>query len=94
MKNKCKGNKADVDVKTSITPILDNGTYWAHSENILLSALSDPNGAIRKRAITHILKKRNDESFKAHKKAAENKIKQMKKCSFKKQSFCKTSSRL
>ena len=79
--------KYPVDVKTSITPILDNGTYWAHSENILLSALSDPNGAIRKRAITHILKIRNDESFKAHKKAAENKIKQMKKCSFKKQRF-------
>ena len=38
-----------------------------------------------KRAITHILKIRNDESFKAHKKVAENKIKQMKKCSFKKQ---------
>ena len=45
-------------------PIWENGLYWLHSENMLLSALSDENQLVRKRAVDQILKIRNDKSFK------------------------------
>ena len=73
------------DVWAEVKPIWENGLYWLHSENMLLSALSDEDRLVRKRAIDQILKIRNDESFKALVKKDEVQLKKDKKCSYKKQ---------
>ena len=72
-------------VLKGVSSIFENGLYWCHSENILLSALSDEDSKIREKAVKHILRIRNDSAFKAIIKKEENDIKKLKKCTFKKQ---------
>lgn len=73
------------DIRDAIEPILANGTYWAHSENLLLSALSDSDPTIRAKAVSQILRIRNDGSMKERVKKEEQNLKQKKKCTYKRQ---------
>ena len=73
------------DVKAYVRPILDNGTYWAHSENILLSALSDKDVVIRTQAVNQILKIRNNETLKEEVRKKQHQLRQKKKCPYKRQ---------
>ena len=75
------------EVRDEVIPIFENGLDHCHSENLLLAVLADSDKAVRRRGIEHILKIRNDESFKAKAFAQQKKIKRQKKCAFKQQSF-------
>ena len=63
----------------------ENGLYWGHSENLILSALSDEDSRIREKTVNQILRIWNDSAFKEIIKKEENEIKKTKKCTFKKQ---------
>ena len=51
-------------VQDVVLPIFQNGTFWLHSENVLLAALADDRQNVRNQAINQILKIRNDERIK------------------------------
>ena len=72
-------------VLKGVSTIFENGLYWCHSENLILSALADEDSRTREKAVAQILKIRNDPTFKALKNKEENEIKRAKKCTFKKQ---------
>ena len=82
------------EVRDEVIPIFENGLYHCHSENLLLAVLADSDKAVRRRGIAHILKIRNDESFKAKAFAQQKKIKRQKKCAFKQQSLSKATNKL
>ena len=42
----------------------ENGLYWGHSENLILSALSDEDSRIREKTVNQILRIWNDSAFK------------------------------
>ena len=46
-----------------IKPILANGSYWFHSENLILSALSDPQREVRSKAVNRIKQIRNHKNL-------------------------------
>ena len=46
-----------------IKPILANGSYWFHSENLILSALSDPQREVRSNAVNRIKQIRYDKNL-------------------------------
>ena len=48
----------------AVSSIFENGLFWCHSKNMLLSALSDEDSKIREKAVNQILKIRNDCGFK------------------------------
>ena len=47
----------------AVSSIFENGLFWCHSKNMLLSALSDEDSKIREKAVNQILKIRNDCKF-------------------------------
>ena len=73
------------EVKDAVMPIFNNGCFWFHSENLLLAALADSRETRRKQAVDQILRIRNDEDFKAKAESEQKKLKQSKKCAYKKQ---------
>ena len=73
------------DIQAITLPIFENGAYWMHSENILLSALSDHDQSIRERAIAQIMKIRHDVDFRKLIDNHQREFKKMKKCSYKTQ---------
>ena len=81
-------------VLKGVSTIFENGFYWCHSENLILSALTDEDSRTREKAVDQMLKIRNDPTFKALKKKEENEIKKAKICAFEKQSFCQTNNKL
>ena len=46
-----------------IKPILANGSYWFHSENLIPSALSDPPREFRIKAVNRIKQIRNHKNL-------------------------------
>ena len=46
-----------------IKPILTNGSHWFHSENLILSVLSDPQRDVRSKAVNRIKSIRNDKNL-------------------------------
>ena len=75
----------DKVVKEEVITIFENGLYWLHSENLLLSALSDPDIKVRQRAVEQILRIRHSEELKELKAKEQEEIKKEKKCTSKKQ---------
>ena len=60
-------------VLKGVSTIFENGLYWCHSENLILSALTDEDLRTREKAVDQILKIRNDPTFKALKKRKKTK---------------------
>ena len=73
------------DIQVTVLPILENGLYWFHSENLLLSALSDENIKIRRHAVNQILKIRHDKDLQNAIENKQKRIKKSKKRTYKKQ---------
>ena len=46
-----------------IKPILANRSYWFHSENLILSVLSDPQREVRSKDVKRIKQIRNDKNL-------------------------------
>ena len=44
----------------AVQPIVMNGSYWFHSENLVLAALADERADVQKRAFERILDIRNN----------------------------------
>ena len=57
-------SQSDSDIFEIVKPVLENGSYWFHSENLLLSILGDSRDNAQKRAIDRILQIRNDAELK------------------------------
>ena len=77
--------KSCPDLFAVVQPVIQNGSYWFHSENLILAALADKRKEIREKAVNRILAIRNDEVVKEKVKKTQLAFKQKKKCSFKKQ---------
>ena len=63
-------------------PVMDiflNGTYWFHSENLLLAGLADQDDDIRNKSVNQIIKIRNNPILKKLRNADHNRLKEQKK---------------
>ena len=56
--------KSCPDLFAAVQPVIQNGSYWFHSENLILAALADKRKEIREKAVNRILAIRNDEVVK------------------------------
>ena len=80
-----KGTTAQPKSKfDAVKPIVINGSYWFHSENLVLAALADERAEVQKRAFERILDIRNNPSLRAQIKKSQHQLKQQKKCLYKK----------
>ena len=77
--------KFDEKTVEVIRPIFENGTYWQHSENVLLAALADERQVIRSKAVEQILKIRHDEKTRKMAEEEQSRLKKEKRCTFKRQ---------
>ena len=78
-------SRFDKVILDAALPIVNNGSYWFHSENILLAALADPRPETRIRAVEQIMKIRYDKETQELARKHQHKIKQERKCAFKRQ---------
>ena len=75
----------DKETQDIVKPIFENGAYYFHSENLLLAALADERKTIREKAVSQILKIRNDMEIRGLARAEQRKIQREKKCQFKRE---------
>ena len=66
-------------VLKGVSTIFENGLYCCHSENLILSALTDEDSRTREKAVDQILNIRNDPTFNALKKKRRKQNKKKKK---------------
>ena len=77
--------KFPANVQEAVLPIFNNGSYWMHSENVLLAGLSDENSLFRERAVKQIIKIRHDPEMRHLREKEQKELKKAKKCSYKAQ---------
>ena len=78
-------SEGDSDVFAAVKHILENGSFWFHSENFLLACLGDPRVNVRQKGVDRILQLRNDCPLKAKVAKYLLELKRKKKCQFKTQ---------
>ena len=88
-------SQSDSDIFEIVKPVLENGSYWFHSENLLLSILGDSRDNAQKRAIDRILQIRNDAELKKKIHNIQVDLKRKKKVSIQTtESICETSTQI